>query len=222
MTVQARDEILGRLRSSAHGRVAARPPEPSLSEITLDREEMVSRFAAELGAQTGVTHRAAGDGDIERILAEIASAEGIRTVMASSYTLHPGLDLRRWGSLHGVVVTAREDYETREAFRDAAFSADAGITSADFAVAETGTLGIVFKKDQPRLVSIAPPVHVAIVPVENLYPIYETVIEKVFRHAGDIPSQFCFITGPSATADIQAIPFKGMHGPSRVHVILTG
>ena len=92
-------------------------------------------------------------------------------------------------------------------------------TDADFAVAETGTLGVIFDKDQPRLVSISPPVHIAIVPVDKLYPIYENVIEQVFKNSDKIPSQFCFITGPSSTGDIQGVHFKGMHGPVKVFVI---
>ena len=96
---------------------------------------------------------------------------------------------------------------------------DAGITSANFAVAESGTLGLIFHKDQPRLVSIAPPVHIALLPISKLYAIYENVIEQVFKNPEQIPSQFCFITGPSATADIQGVPFKGMHGPVKIFVI---
>jgi L-lactate dehydrogenase complex protein LldG len=96
---------------------------------------------------------------------------------------------------------------------------DAGITPADFAVAETGTLGLIFYKDQPRLVSIAPPVHIAILPISKLYVAYENVIEQVFKTTEQTPSQFCFITGPSASADIQGVPFKGMHGPVKIFVI---
>jgi L-lactate dehydrogenase complex protein LldG len=112
-----------------------------------------------------------------------------------------------------------QDFSDRKAFRESAFTVDAGITSADFAVAETGTLGMIFHKDQPRLVSIVPPVHVAIVPVDKLYPVYENVIEQVFKNADKIPSQFCFITGPSSTSDIQGVNFKGMHGPVKIFVI---
>ena len=47
-------------------------------------------------------------------------------------------------------------------------------------------------------------------------------MEKVFGKKENLPSQFCFITGPSMTADIRGIPFKGMHGPRKVIVILVG
>jgi L-lactate dehydrogenase complex protein LldG len=58
--------------------------------------------------------------------------------------------------------------------------------------------------------------------VDRFVPIYENAIEKVFENKDAVPSQFTFITGPSMTADIQATPFKGMHGPRRLIVILIG
>ena len=83
-------------------------------------------------------------------------------------------------------------------------------------MAETGTIGVAINKAQPRLVSIAPPVHIAILPVGRLYPVYEDVIEQVFGKEDAIPSQFCLITGPSSTADIRAVQFNGMHGPVKI------
>jgi L-lactate dehydrogenase complex protein LldG len=130
-----------------------------------------------------------------------------------------GVDLKQFSEANHIALSTLDDLPDREALREAAFTADAGITSADFAIAETGTVGIIFNRRQPRLASIAPPVHIAIIPVERLFPVYEDAIEKVFGNADEIPSQFGFITGPSATGDIQAIQFKGMHGPVKVIVI---
>jgi len=57
------------------------------------------------------------------------------------------------------------------------------------------------------------------VPAGRLYPVYENAVEQVFSQGLEAPSQFCFITGPSSTGDIQAVQFKGMHGPVKVIVI---
>ena len=75
---------------------------------------------------------------------------------------------------------------------------------------------------QPRLVSLAPILHIALVPVERMVAVYEQAVEKIYGGGGGIPSQVAFITGPSMTADIQGRPFKGMHGPRRLVVILIG
>jgi L-lactate dehydrogenase complex protein LldG len=218
MNSQARDEILSKLKSARKIVPTARPAAPELSERALNSGQMLERFTAELAAQTGTTYTAKGAQDAQRILSEIAAAEGLKKVIVAGIDTQ-SIDIKAWGRAGAVNVLTHEELKDRETLREEAFTADAGITFADFAVAETGTLGIIFDKDQPRLASIAPPVHIAIVPVEKLYPVYEDVITKVFADKNKIPGHFAFITGPSATADIQAINFKGMHGPVKVMVI---
>jgi L-lactate dehydrogenase complex protein LldG len=100
--------------------------------------------------------------------------------------------------------------------------AEAGVTGVDFAIAESGTLCLIHGRNQPRLVSLAPLIHIALLPLERLYPVYEDAIDRIFGSKGNLPSQVTLITGPSMTADIQGVPFKGMHGPKRLVVIIIG
>lgn len=205
--MQARTDIINQLKSAPKGKSVPRPFMPPLQEIALNREQMIKRFTDELAAQTGVVYRASSKKDVQKFITEISLAEGLKRTISFTGDLISGLDL------------GQQVFSNRDALREAAFGADVGITYADFAVAESGTVGIIFNEKQPRLASIAPPVHIALVPVDRLYPVYENVIEKVFFSKADTPSQFCFISGPSATADIQATPFKGMHGPKKIFVI---
>ena len=92
----------------------------------------------------------------------------------------------------------------------------------DFAIAESGTIGLIHNKDQPRLTSLAPIHHIAVVPIDRLVPVYEDVTEILFDQRDTTPKHFTFITGPSMTADIQATPFKGMHGPRKLEIIMIG
>lgn len=205
--MQARTDIINELKSAPKGKSVPRPVMPPLHETAFNREQMIKRFTDELAAQTGRVYQASSKEELLQFLMEIILAEQLKRIISYTGGIVSGLDL------------GRKVFSDRDALREAAFGADAGITYADFAVAETGTVGIIFNENQPRLASIAPPVHVALVPIDRLYPVYENVIEKVFLRNADIPSQFCFITGPSATADIQATPFKGMHGPKKIFVI---
>ncbi len=50
----------------------------------------------------------------------------------------------------------------------------------------------------------------------------ENVTEILYGKRKNTPNHFTFITGPSMTADIQATPFKGMHGPRKLEIILIG
>lgn len=185
----------------------------------MSREQMLKRFQAELAAQTGVLYQVGSKEDARRILTDIIKAENLKSFIASADRIH-GIHIQSLCSENGMPVTFPGDFTDRDTLRQAAFTADAGITSADFGVAETGTVGIMFNPEHPRLISIAPPVHIAIMSVKDLYPVYENVMEKVFHNTEVIPSQFSFITGPSATADIQGVAFKGMHGPRKIFVII--
>jgi L-lactate dehydrogenase complex protein LldG len=223
MEQTAREEILGKLKRVSRIDVPPRPDMPPLSELALNREEMIARFTRELVLQEAVAHRVKDTGEVQEKLAEIAVSEGLKRVIVSTDDVIAPLDLPSWGKGRGITVQVPQDFPDRDSFRDAVFQkADAGITGADYAVAESGTLGIIHDKNQPRLLSLAPILHIAVIPVERMFPTYEGVIEEVYGDKKNIPPHVTFTTGPSMTADIKASPFKGMHGPRRLIVILIG
>ena len=219
----ARDEILKRLKSARRGKPPARRELPPLNELSLDREGMIKKFSDQLWLQTGVVHRVADTRAALEKLSEVAREEKLEKVMVATDSVIAPLDLPAWGAAQGITIFRVRDFMNRDAFKHAVFNeVQAGITGADFAVAETGTLGLIHDKDQARLISLAPILHIVIVPADRFVAVYEQAIEEVFADTARLPSQFCFITGPSMTADIQATPFKGMHGPRRLIVIIIG
>jgi L-lactate dehydrogenase complex protein LldG len=223
MQQSARDEILGRLKSTPRKTMPPRPERPVLRELSLAREKLIEIFSKTLVQETGIVHRVKDRREALERLSQIAREEGLKKVMVTTDGVVASLNLTAWGKENDVRVMTPQDFGNRDAFRDAVFGeTDAGVTGADFAVAESGTLGLIHDKDQARLVSLAPILHIAIVPVERMVAVYEQAMEQVFGKKEDFPSQFCFITGPSMTADIRGIPFKGMHGPRKVMVILVG
>ena len=223
MEQTARDEILQKLRAAPKQSISPRPELPPLSELSMTREDMIHRFTERLVEETGVVYRVQNNEEALEKLAEIARAEGLQKVMASTDDVVATLDLPAWGKKNDVIVMTPQDFSHRESFRDAVFDeAQAGITGADFAVAESGTLGLIHNPDRARLVSLAPILHIAVVPVERMIPVYERLLDPVFGNPQAFPSQFVFITGPSMSGDIQGVLFKGMHGPRKVIVILVG
>ena len=234
MDKDARNEILESLKRAPRKGVSPRPPVPSYKALSMTREQWVEEFTRILQEETGVVHRVKDYPAALDKLFEVVKEEGLKKVMASTDDVVAPLDLPAWGKKNGLQVMTPRDFPDRDSFRDAIFDqAQAGITGADFAFAESGTLGLIMNRDQARLVSLAPILHIAIVPVDRIYPVYEQAIEKVFEkkagvHSGApegkslLPSQFVFITGPSMTGDIQGQLFKGMHGPRKVIVILVG
>jgi L-lactate dehydrogenase complex protein LldG len=223
MPSNVRDEILAKLKAAPKVSIPPRPPRPKLREHTLTGEAVIEKFSRTLVEETGVVYRVKTAEEVHARLAQIASEEGLKKVMASDDDVIASLNLRAWGEKNRIQVATPKDYPDRDAFRDAVFDqADAGITSADLVVAESGTLGLAFRKDQARLVSLAPILHIAIVPADRAIAYYEQGMKKIFGEKGKYPSQFAFITGPSMTGDIEGVLFKGMHGPRKVIVILVG
>ncbi len=223
MEQRAREEILGRLRGIPKRAVDHRPDMPPLRERSLDHEEMIATFIEELTLEEGVVYRVRDGREAVARLTEIAAEEGLQRVMISTDEIVASLDLPAWGREQGIAVLTPWDFGDRDSFRDAVFDeVEAGITGADYAVAESGTLVIAHDTNQPRLISLAPIMHIALVPATRMVPTYEQAVEEIYGDTKDIPSHVTFTTGPSMTADIKGKPFKGMHGPRRLMVILIG
>lgn len=219
----AREEIIQKLKQAPAEPIAPRPVLPPLAELSMTQEELVKRFTERLVEETGIVYRVKNYAEASAQLTEIAQAENLKKVMVSTDEVISQLNLSSWAANKGIKLMTPLDFATRDSFKDAVFlEADAGITGADFAVAESGTLGIIHRKDQARLISLAPILHIAVVPIERLVPTYEIAITQVFADKNNLPSQFVFITGPSMTGDIQGELFKGMHGPRKLIVILVG
>jgi L-lactate dehydrogenase complex protein LldG len=223
METSVRDEILAKLKAAPKAEVPTRPSLPPYKTLSMDREQLIAEFTARLAEEAVVVHRVKGFQEALDRLTVVAAEEGLKKVMTSTDDVISRLNLASWAQKNGIQVMTPHDFPDRNSYRDAVFDqAQAGITGADFAVAESATIGVIITKDQARLVSVAPILHIAIVPVDRIVPVYERVIEKVFGKKGEYPSQFVFITGPSMTGDIQGVLFKGMHGPRKVIVILVG
>lgn len=104
-----------------------------------------------------------------------------------------------------------------EDFREAAASADIGITTAEWAIAETGSLMLSGGPGKGRSVTLLPPIHVAVIPVDR---VLGTVPEAIGKYSDAVPANLCFHTGPSRTGDIEMTLAIGVHGPGEVHVLL--
>ncbi|MBA3490661.1 MAG: lactate utilization protein [Rubrobacteraceae bacterium] len=108
-------------------------------------------------------------------------------------------------------------------FRETAGKADIGLSTAEWAIAETGTLVLEGGPGKGRTVTLLPPTYVAVVPVDRVLRTVDEAIEKYAGgEVGGLPANVCFHTGPSRSGDIEMSLFVGMHGPGDVHVVLVG
>jgi len=188
----------------------------------MDHAQVVEQFIAKLGAQGGVAHCVADQAGLLDKLAEILAQEHVTRAMATTDAVLAPLQLEQWGRRAGIEVVTPAAFADRTDYTRAVFDqVQAGISGADFAVAESGTLVLAHDARMARLVSVAPILHIAVVPGTRIVPVYETAVLALFT-PDRRPSQVTLITGPSMTADIQATPFKGMHGPQKLVVLIAG
>lgn len=112
----------------------------------------------------------------------------------------------------------------RKRLRQYFVDADMGISGANIAIANTGTLVIVSNEGNARLVTTLPPIHVALVGYEKLVESLEDaicVLNLLARCAtGQKQTAYVsFITGPSRTTDIEKTLTLGVHGPEELHIV---
>ena len=219
----AREEILTKLKTAPRKQASPRPGAPALNEVALKGEELVAKFIQEVAAQTETVYQVKNKhGALSRLTA-IFKRERINTIMASDDDVVRALDLAAWGKKNGIKVLTPLDFKDRGRYAKAVFDeAQAGITGVDFAVAESGTLGLIHNREHPRLISLAPAQHIAIVPQDRLVPVYENITDNLYIKNKNAPCHVTFISGPSRSSDIKATPFKGMHGPKKLDIILIG
>lgn len=101
------------------------------------------------------------------------------------------------------------------------FRFDIGITTAQAAIAETGTLVLDSADERHRFVSLVPPVHIAIIDASKICATLGEAL-TLLRKEKEISPAVTFITGPSRTADIELTLTVGVHGPQQLFVIING
>ena len=197
----------------ALGRKPGQPPEPAppvyLPDVERTAERRIALFTAALQELAG---------RVVRCPSRNAARDAVSALIAGKRAI-----ASRASYLTACAITTIENVQSEfavaEAYRQACAEADVGITSADYALADTGTLVLISGAEESRLVSLLPPAHIAVVPVSRLLESLDELLLRVPRPA-DATSSMVLITGPSRTADIEQILVRGVHGPGEITVIL--
>jgi len=215
MNNAAREAILGSIRSNLARSVAddgnpVHREDPVILAKKAPPATLVSLFKDNLESVNGHCIIADSESEIARALTTIIS-----TLRAQRIALSDMPSIER--------IMYMTDLEIEElAIAPSAseiFSFDVGISTAQAAIADTGTLVLDSAYERNRLVSLVPPVHIAIVDASC---IVETLGEALtlLRKDNEISPAVTFITGPSRTADIELTLAIGVHGPQELFVII--
>jgi L-lactate dehydrogenase complex protein LldG len=223
---------MGRTPGLFTAETAPRPRAPREAAETVRRQlaerwpTALQRFQTEFEGLAGVFHRVPTLAEVPAVLARIAAEKGAHEVIGWDRA-SLGWDLKAALTPHGLSVLPAppgEGEADRLRHRDEAARAPLGVTGADWALAETGTLILRSGPGRPRTTSLLPDTHVAVFGPGALLETLEQVGIMLEAHhadpaAVDAGGVINFITGPSRTADIELTLTRGVHGPKEVHVV---
>jgi L-lactate utilization protein LutC len=215
----SREDFLAAVRAAvvAGNRAGHAPARPERGGVGYQGAgpDPVARFRDELTAAGGQFHRVAGPAEAADTVLALAHARGVQRVLLGRESVLESLRLAAAFRASGVQCL-RVDTLSDETARDAFFAADLGVSGVDYLIAETGSMIFRSRPDQPRSLSLLPPIHIAVARRDQLL----ADLFDLFEVCGDPPSCLTVITGPSKTGDIELRLVTGVHGPGEVHVVL--
>lgn len=221
MAGDARADILRRIREGLEtALLPAAAPEPPAFAAPRPSDAGADTFAEEARRLSAEVIHAASAGDAVRALVDLFAARGWREALAWQWAEIGVPGLGEALAQAGVTVAHDGDPAALE-------PVPVGLTGAEAAIADTGTIVLRSGAGRSPLASLLPPVHVALVPASRIYPdmlAYVEALEAAGSAAGHVraASNLVFISGPSRTADIEQTLTLGVHGPRELILILWG
>lgn len=199
--MSARDDVLARVREATAGAKAPAITRPASQSRPGDVDLFVERVAD----YRAVVQRCAPD-ELAVTLAEVVGER--RVVVPDGLAEVLGLaELSLAGSVADTALSAA-DLDDLEGV----------VTAATVGIAETGTIVLDHGPGQGRrAVTLVPDLHVCVVRAEQVVADVQDAVARL-----DPARPHTWISGPSATSDIELDRVEGVHGPRRLHVVVVG
>jgi L-lactate dehydrogenase complex protein LldG len=199
----------------------------AMADTAANSVALTDRMAKAASTIGWKVHRVANPADAADVVANICEQKGATSVLRSTHDVLGEINVDAAVTSTGANLGVTEhtgDYDEAKVTesKTAAFAADIGITGVDYAIAETGTVVLHPRSGLSRLVSLAPPTHIAVLrPAEILDSLDELfALERNDHMTRKLAGSMNLISGPSKTADIEGTTVTGIHGPLEVHLII--
>lgn len=180
--------------------------------MVINIEENIKLFIEKAEAVSAEVYRVAGIIEAKEKFLEIVKTLSPRQIVAVNGELVKKIDLPAAAERVGAKFFTKQ-------LRFYAPDADLGVSEMELGIAETGSVAQDATDTGKRLVSTLPPVHLAFLRAKTIVPTLRDAIAKAGEKGGPAP-YWAVITGPSRTADIERVLTIGVHGPSRLIIIL--
>lgn len=222
--MNSREAFLERVRQAVveGNRAGAAPGLPERGGVGYQGggPDAVERFCAELKSAGGQPHVAHDRDAAWHAIRQVIGARSARRILLGRGGMIDRLELAGKLRQEGLEVTT---VNAGPGMRESFFGADVGISNVEHLVAETGSVVMATRPEDPRALSLLPPVHIAIADKKQLLPdLFDLfdLFSPVSAPGKTPPSCLTLITGPSKTGDIELRLVTGVHGPGEIHVVL--
>ncbi len=221
-------EVPGTTALSDDGEAVSKRVESIRGDVEARQDSLIEELV--VSAETaGWIVRRAGLSDAADYIRQVAETLESASVLRSDHTVLDEIGLEE--ALEGTAIALQRiahdqsgpsrDVQ-RAKFREGMIAADIGVTGVDHAIAETGSVSIAAGRGVSRLISLLPPVHIAVVRPDRIVPSLDELFSlrrSEFLERGSL-DYTNIISGPSRSADIEQTLIKGMHGPREVHMVI--
>jgi L-lactate dehydrogenase complex protein LldG len=219
--MSARDNILRKLRTSLQG------TSPIVDNFdaalvttpwTYPPEQRTARLRQLMETVHTETHLTTA-GTWPLLLAQLMHTKAVNSLLIAPATAHGRQLLRAWEDLPDAPHTHAYDRPIEQWKAELFNNTPASLTGTLGAIAATGSLILWPSVDEPRLMSLVPPVHFALLKASEIYSNLYEVMQR-FNWASQMPTNALLVSGPSKTADIEQVLAYGAHGPKDLVVLI--
>ncbi len=214
MRGESKETILKKIREGGKRKHSMPPTEdienPFIEKKeTYSRSEIIKKFETELERVGGECYVCKTTEELVEKLKKVTSRLKTKKILITDNIFEEyGLEKNLLGIEIASSTSSKEISE-----------ADTGITHADYAIAESGTLVLISSDKNPRSYSLLPKNHIVLIKADKIVHSIHTlfsILKQRYHTIANISSCITFITGPSRTADIELNLTLGVHGPEKV------
>ncbi len=212
--MSAREDILARIRGATSDVVS--PPgsqeaRPVIEEISAGADETLELFAENVADYRAQVLRVGPDGVADAI------ADALREHGCHSVIIPGGLDESWVAAASGVAKVIPDNESMTAGDLD---TIDGVVTASAIGIATTGTIVLDHRADQGRrAITLVPDTHVCVIRSDQVVHDVPESVRRLRPEAGDA-RPLTWISGPSATSDIELERVEGVHGPRNLVVVL--
>ncbi len=218
MSEQSRQRIFARLTAGSRQTPApTRPPDP-MPEKIYSRAEKIEKLKTLMEAMRTEVHVTDAQNWVHKLEQILKSRELASLVYAPQTALGNALE-NHWKNDGGGLPQLIPYEKEIEDFKDRLFTIDAGITATAGAIADPGALILWPSEKEPRLMSLVPSIHIAVLEADKIFNSFLEAMQKK-RWSDKMPTNVVLISGPSKTADIEMTLAFGVHGPRELIVLI--